>query len=470
MRLSAKHNQIDIFFNEFSGGLNSDIAENIAQNELSILTNFEYDTKTGALKTRGGLRKLLELPDDITAMHYLPALNALLVTTTSDIFIYTEADGLKKMGSLAGNKIPDITIWNDKFLVASGGNLQEVDLEYVTDLGIQADIVGVTNGRVMVAREGYDYITFSGVGDETNWNVTGNDIDAVEIAVGYKEGGNITNAVIFQKDIVVFKDNNKIYRIVNFYPDWYVQQIGFGDTCISRKSAYQLGDRIIFLGKTGLKNIIPTAGYDELSIRDFDNKIWNELSSFIDIVDHAELKWVESDRQLWVILANNRKSYIYNIQYNIENGKWSIFEYPKPVKCVESDGISKTFIAIDNIIYIKDPFSDDNGIPVEAKIATKAIPARNQYLLKRCKIFYSQTQQQEAVIEIDSFKKTIALQPTEIAVSDTDIASQDEDPARNWNQQAIAFRANKRISKAQVKLTVQKKCVIHGFLLTIAEV
>ena len=79
-KLSTKHeNGRTIAYTNFSGGLNLALTpEAIADNELQLAENLEFDPKTGGLRLRGGLEKVHEFPGPVTDLLTAPESGMLL--------------------------------------------------------------------------------------------------------------------------------------------------------------------------------------------------------------------------------------------------------------------------------------------------------------------------------------------------------------------------------------------------------
>lgn len=142
------------------------------------------------------------------------------------------------------------------------------------------------NGRIVVVSK--NMLTFSGVGDPTNWQ-TGLDDDSLFVEIGYKEGGNITN-VINGYDIIVFKDNGKTYRLSGSYPDWAVNVIFNNDELTSNVIAY--GNSLQFGTKTGVKEVSTSQSYGDYLI--------SNIQAPIDLTNCK-----------YIYLSQNRNSILY---------------------------------------------------------------------------------------------------------------------------------------------------------------
>lgn len=293
-------------------------------------------------------------------------------------------------GSLTGSLTPLSTIWGDppvSILIASGGLLQKVQSDTLSTISGSptCDIVLKKGGRVVVASGSSNTVKYSGVGDETNWT-SGTSSDSVELEVGYKSGGTINAMCPMGNDLIVFKTDGAIYRVISDYPDWSVVEIGRNMYNLNRFSAVQMMNDVLFLDRFhGIRMISAVQEYGDVKAGPFGEKINSALVS--ELGDTAMMWYLPSRAELWVKLNSGmKKVYVYNFQRNA----WTTFEFPLEPVSAMSVG-TDTYISVkgepdshpDAIIAVLDPnIEDDFDVdPIETDVMTRVIPARGSAVL-----------------------------------------------------------------------------------------
>ena len=470
MKLGTKHSGVRIVpFVDFTGGLNHTLPpEALADNECVVLLNWEYDFSSGILKVRDGIGELASLGNNIDYLFYAKNLDILLVSSNKKLYKYNFDGTFTELGDLSGNKIPVFAEWENKVLVASGGSLQVTDgfsLSEVSGSPI-CDFVNVQYGRVVVSRQGSDYLYWSGIGDETNWNFEGTDSDALQLEVGYKDGGNILAVKMLSKDIIVFKDNRRVYRVVGTYPNWVVYQVSEDSGLLSRLAAVEVGNSIIFMDRAGVRSLNTVFEYGDVKVKDIGEKV----NMWLRECDPASVRlWhVKPKGQVWIRIKDDE--FVYVFHYN--NGAWVAFKFPK--KCTAVTWIKNTvYLALENTLYRMDnTLTDDDGKAIEARLITKRIHPNREFLLKRVKVFYQGISSGVMNLKINRFYKNLDLRPSgDIAYYDDDIAYYDDDPVCQQESNLVKFRCNHRIPYLQPEIVVESGSMkLLGLVLELVEI
>ena len=214
MQLTTKHqNQQTLVRADFSGGLNTSAnVDGIAENQLSVAVNVEVDHATGRLKTVAGTTDILFLENIFAAMY--DEINKTLLLVTADKTVYaTDLNTVRTLGRLNGNLYPISASWEDGLLIASGDKLQYFNGESLLTIDSpNATSVYIRAGRVLVTDE--NNVRYSGVGDETNWTEDTNDDSSSKfVEAGYKDGGKLIGMVNLSQDILLIKNNHRLYRL-----------------------------------------------------------------------------------------------------------------------------------------------------------------------------------------------------------------------------------------------------------------
>ncbi|MBR6900011.1 MAG: hypothetical protein IKN29_06955, partial [Bacteroidales bacterium] len=196
----------------------------------------------GKLRTVRGTNDILDVSQFITSDIKAAAwddINKVLLLFCKDGNSYAMMDDLQfiHIGELNGDEEVITANWEDGVLVASGGYLQYIKyvgasdpeedqtaVVYKMNTIIQSPPdsrgVYVRSGRVFVF-DGDDNLLYSAVGDETNWTQDSNDPSAaIFTQIGYKSGGRIIGLINLQSYVLIIKDNGKIFRLENEFPDW----------------------------------------------------------------------------------------------------------------------------------------------------------------------------------------------------------------------------------------------------------
>ena len=214
MQLTTKHqNQQTLVRADFSGGLNTSAnVDGIAENQLSVAVNVEVDHATGRLKTVAGTTDILFLENIFAAMY--DEINKTLLLVTADKTVYaTDLNTVRTLGRLNGNLYPISASWENGLLIASGDKLQYFNGESLLTIDSpNATSVYIRAGRVLVTDE--NNVRYSGVGDETNWTEDTNDDSSSKfVEAGYKDGGKLIGMVNLSQDILLIKNNHRLYRL-----------------------------------------------------------------------------------------------------------------------------------------------------------------------------------------------------------------------------------------------------------------
>ena len=470
MKLASKHSGVRLLqLSDFTGGINLAVPpEALAPNECQSLVNFEYDYVTGILKTRDGLEKLASLNTEIDQLYYAKNLDVLLVSSAGKLYKFNNDNTFTLLGSLSGTKIPIFTEFGNKVLIASGGNLQSYDGISLTTITTSplCDYVNVQYGRVILSKEGQDYLYFSGVGDETNWNFSGTDADALMLQVGYKDGGNILAVKMLNKDIIVFKDNNRIYRVVGAYPGWAVYEITRKAGTLSRLSATEVGNNIAFVDWDGVKSLDTVIEYGDVKVAGLGEKINVWLKKNLN-VPQIRIWHIFKKAQVWVKGQNDKVIYVFHLG----SKAWSLFQFYKNVNAVAEKN-NDIYVACENDLCKLSNIPLDAGQNIQCMLITKRIQPLREFLLKGGKVFYEGLLVGNAVLEVNRLNVNLDFTTTDdIAFLDNDIAYSDSDPVYVQRENVLKFRCNHRMPYFEAKVYVMSGALkLYSLNFEIAEV
>lgn len=268
----------------------------------------------------------------------------------------------ERLGYLSGDKTPTAVMWDNGLVIASGGRLQywdgsslttikitfademnsysweligdtlpdgktaskfELDKTYtkdedyvlyndeyylckethtsVSDSPIKCNGVFVKNGRVYTW-ENYR-LHASGIGDVRCWyDVSGDDSTAKWVDIGYKEGeheqAHIAGACALSSDIVIIKNDGKVYRLAGDYPDWTLKEIARNITVLNPQCFTAVQDGVFIVGREGMFFLQTTVDYGDVRPTNVANGILSLLSTLS--VDESWVKFLPALNQIWI--------------------------------------------------------------------------------------------------------------------------------------------------------------------------
>lgn len=464
MKSSSKHRGLKrLKLTDFKGGLNFNVSpENLEPNELWRADNVEFDPLTGTLKLRAGTIKVLDTTFEIDTFQYIRPLGIFLISSGQDLYQFDGINSVSYVGKLSGSKEPKFKQFGNKVLIASGGKLQSYDgINLTTINSPNCDGVAVRNGRVVIWRKGDDNLYFSGVGDETNWNFNGTDADAQYIEIGYKDGGDIETVEMLNKDLIVFKDNARVYRLVGDYPNWVVYSLSKNAKAVNRFSVKQIGNDLFFIDTIGIRKLSTVVEYGDIEVQEAGYKVNSYLREEINPVS-AKMFHHFKNHQVWIKANNINKIWVYHYLYN----SWTIFKYPFEIKgiAITEDDV---FIASNNAIYRVSDFEDkDDGQRITGTVGFKRIEGLNDFVIKRVGFAISSSLSGLGIFQAGKMSFTFRFYPNQdVAYVDSDIAYYDTDPVVSEKVKEYLAVYDNQIAVTNIKpinelvfFTIKKRC------------
>lgn len=375
MQLGVKHQkQQTIIRADFSGGLNtSSNVEGIAENQLSVAVNVEVDHATGRLKTVAGTSDVMLFENIFAAMY--DEINGKLLLVTTDKTVYaTDLSSTTTLGRLSGSLYPVCTAWEDGLLIASGDKLQYFNGTNLLTLNSpNATSVYVRAGRVLVTDE--NNVRYSGVGDETNWaEDTNDDSSSKFVEAGYKDGGKLIGMINLSQDILLIKNNRRLYRLSGEYPNWSISEVSRNIEVSGRMSYCSVADAVFILGRNEVQNIQTTADYGDMKPQNVATLITREIQN---LPANTFLRYVPPLSQLWAI---NGK---FVLLFDLVTNSWYKREFNSPVIDVISVGDEVLIIKRDRVSRLDAGTFYDSGLPLQWKWQGQRLVSQHDYLLKR---------------------------------------------------------------------------------------
>lgn len=380
--LSTRHaNQQTVSIYDFSGGLNTTASmDGIAENQLSECVNMEIDSATNRLKTVSGTSDMLKTDFTIyAAMHDTINHKMLLVDSNKKVYV-SDFKTTQEIGSLSGTLYPITASWEDGLLIATGGHLQYYNGKALTTIDASPATcygVYVRAGRVLVTTG--NEIHYSGVGDETNWKEdTSDDSSSKFVEAGYKDGGQFVGMASLSSDVIIFKNNRRVYRLSGEYPNWSIDEISRNVECSGRRSFAAMSDTVFALGKNELQALTTTQAYGDVKPANLGTFVTKEIQG---LPENALVRYVPPLQQCWAIGNNGRV-----LMYDISHQSWFIRVFNSGVIDVISVGDTVYVIKPDRVSKLDDSTFYDAGRPMRWRFTGKRMVSHDEYLLKRVQV------------------------------------------------------------------------------------
>lgn len=397
MQISSKHqNQSTTTLQNFAGGLNTSTPDEfIAENQLAECINMEIN-EAGLLRTVRGTKDVAlgsGIESDFKAGTF-DSINGILIVFCKDKKTYALIDGTYKyIGDLSGGDEPISIAWEDGLLIASGGILQYAKYVSVEDLtfGTESKVYKLTNiatspadsggvfvrsGRVFVF-DGTDNLRYSGVGDEEMWEQDSNDPStALFTQIGYKVGGRIIGLVNMQSYVLIIKDNGKIFRLDNEYPEWSIQEVTSNGMCKGKAAYSSVGGGVFVLGEKTMQMISPTDQNGNMPINYVGKQIENEIAS---LPPHTKMRYNTDLNQLWFV-TNSQWVLVFDCNTQ------TFFQRYFNADVV--DVVGNYIIKRDRVseLSFMEEVMEDNGEPLFYRAKFKTETGLNDLLIKRVDI------------------------------------------------------------------------------------
>ena len=384
MRLGTKHqNQFQIVFADFSGGLNtSESMDGIAENQLAIAANVEVDQTSGKLKTVAGTRILRKVEALWAAMY--DDINKVLLLVKEDKKVYAldlVNDILSdELGALSGDLYPITTSWEDGLLIASGGKLQYYNGETLKTITTSpmATSVYVRAGRVLVTDEAN--VRYSGVGDEENWEEDTNDDSSSKfVEAGYKDGGKLLAMVNLSSDVLMIKNNRRVYRLSGEFPNWSMSEVSRNVEVSGRLSICAVSDSVFILGRNGVQNIVTTNAYGDMKPQMVSTLITREIQN---LPETTMLRYIPSLNQIWAISGD------IALVFDLVVQGWYKRKFNSPVIDVIPVGNEVLIIKKDAVTKLDGNSFYDDDQPLFWKFQCRRLISHYDYFLKRTSVSF----------------------------------------------------------------------------------
>lgn len=408
MRRQAKHNAVQVGFNDFSGGINvMSEGDQIAVTELQVCQNLWFVGYQRSLAPRGGISKpLVDVGEEVQSFYYDIDSNTLLVFAVSGNIYRVETldKGADKIGTLTGSRRPICTKFQDYIWIASGGHLQFYDFAEVDSISTVldspvCDMVFQRFARLCTAMAGTDRITYSAVGDGTSWETDTNDLSTGQwVDVGYGDSGDIIAVVPLSTDLMIIKNNGMIYQLTGDadIDTWAIYKIASETDAVGRQAVANVGDDVVFVSRGGLKTLATTMDYGNIATADMGEKF-----NILVTTSQYEPR-VFNLRRRKLLLIRPTADWRYLIAYNYSVGAATTLVFDLPITDI-TETTDKLIIASGNYLYeLTDECTDDNGIPIDFAMKFKDTVSTERILARSIDTDMVATQAGDITLKLDN--------------------------------------------------------------------
>lgn len=426
MYKTTKHRNTKILnFSDFSGGLNYLVpADMLADNECSVLDELMFDPSSGMLTTRPAFDKIADLADFAGAyfsrdLILIVAGGKLYYIENDDKFIIREVAEL----TVETTSAPIFCPWDNGVIFTTGGEkvyfYQNHAVTTISPKDPKGAFVNPTHcftrqGRAVIYKESADTLYYSAVG-ELKWEYGELASDAKYIEVGYKDSGDIAAVVALSSDIVVFKTDGIIYRLLGEYPDWQVREIARNIYSL-KNSAIQLLNSCVFLTREGLMSLDTVQNYGDIQVnKNVSRKIDPVLSSQLGI--STGIYNFPSIQSLFI----NSNPGGSNFLLSLANGAFTRWKLPFTVKAA-GEFAGKIYLIASDAIYQSSLSPVENGEKMKSRIVTKTYLNRDKWLLKKTDIYVKPTERGKINVSFGVFGYDVEPMNRKIAFLDDTIA------------------------------------------------
>ena len=393
MKLSNKHAKpFNVSRSDFSGGLNTtNNVDGITETQLAQGTNVEVDHSTHRLKSVSGTVDVFTSEEKIFAAMFDDINKKFLLVYEDKTVRSLEPATLtlsNSLGKLTGNLYPIYTAWEDGILIASGGNLQYFDganlkipsyddSDDLLQIAPKAKSVYIRAGRVLITDD--EKIKYSAVGDEGNWIENDTDDSSSKwIEAGYKDGGNFIGMANLSQDILLIKNNRRVYRLSGEFPNWQINEVSRNVECSGRLSYCAVADSVFILGKNEVQVIQTTESYGDVKPTNVASLITKEIQK---LPENAIVRFVPPLSQVWFIGKNG-----IVLMFDTTVNAWYKREFNSEIIDVISIGDEVFVVKADRISKLDEGTFYDNGLPLRWNFQAQRLVSQHDYLLKRTQI------------------------------------------------------------------------------------
>ena len=284
------------------------------------------------------------------------------------------------LGVLSGELYPLTASWEDGLLIASGGKLQYFNGDKLLTLknSPPSTAVYVRAGRVLISDD--NNLRYSSVGDEETWETDSDDESAgVFVEAGYKDGGKLIAMVNLSSDVLMIKNNRRVYRLSGEYPDWEMKEVSRNVEAGGRLSVCAVSDSVFVLGRNELQNIQTTGDYGDMKPQNFATLVEDELQN---LPENALLRFVPKLNQLWAISGT------VALIFDLVTQSWYKRQFNSPIVDVISVRDEVFVIKPDRVSKLEEKSFFDSGEALTWNFQCKRRISSYEYFLKKTAVSF----------------------------------------------------------------------------------
>ena len=398
MPIERQQQAVSCSLSNLTGGMNASVPENmIAENEAALLENYMFEQ--GVLRTRDGYSEpLIGVGEPIDKIWYDLSTDGFLLagkppadgSEGANIYYAYVGEQPTSLGKLTGRERPMCCRFSDKIIIASGGKLQYYDYKnplVTVESSFLSDNLWVQDMRLGTSKRGDDNLRYSSTGDCTSAEAWKEDTNMISQAQWYQigacDGGDIITVLTLAGDLIVFKTNDRGYRISGTVPDLSSDSVLSDTHAEDDREAFALmGGTIVFATDLVLRSLQTTTTYGNFDTAEVAYKINRLLQENC----HKPKVWnMLTRRQLWIRPSEADKKTFYIYQYDTGAAYKYVFHDDINDAVETSNGI---MLATDKgVCRMNDEYTTDNGEPIHSKIISKMYITPNRIITRYFDIF-----------------------------------------------------------------------------------
>lgn len=454
MRISAKHEQTVLAYNDFSGGLNFTVgADAIADNQFSVAENVEYGALDGSLSKVAGFVPLVEMDGEIRTFLPLGFRDMLLVVGRS---IYrSDYHNHQLIGECTGMSKPVIVPFGDAVYIASGEQIQKYKDGKLTTISDspRAEYIFAQENRLVAVHSESRRMHFSGVLDALNWKEDDEAENAAKwIDIGDNDAGTIVAVGRLFQDLIIFTSTNKAFRLTGSYPNWAQLPLAKDAYATNFYSIVSARNALFFLGNMGFQAIQSTQMYGDMETVNVGRLINNFLT--MNIQEETCSVWsLPTKWQIWIQPQESGLIYIFHTS----NGAFTTRRMKGYITHVqEYDGT--IYVSRGNKIYeVRDDISTDDGEDVKSIIKLKEMRTMDRMVLKRVLVDLYAREAGDAALAIGRLSMPLLkAQTDDIVALDDDIVALDDDTIAGSEYVTLQKRCNYKLDRIAPVITIER--------------
>ena len=244
-------------------------------------------------------------------------------------------------------------------------------------LAPRTDSVYIRAGRVVLTKD--MTVRYSAVGDEEDWSEDSGDASKSKfVEAGYKDGGKIIAMANLSQDVLLIKDNRRVYRLSGEYPNWVINEVSRNVECSGRLSVCSVADAVFVLGKNEVQVIQTTERYGDVKPTNIAALVTKEIQK---LPDNALVRYVPPLSQVWCI-GSEGIVMVFDTVLNC----WFKRKFNSAVVDVISVGDDVFVIKKNRIAKLNEYTFKDDGLTMYWNFQAKRLMSSHDYLLKRLQV------------------------------------------------------------------------------------